>query len=211
MLTEIVVAVIISACLGGGCVILWKKKPLGKNAKLCVLGMKQTGKTLLFNALRGIYDVQPDETSITKIGEFKLTLKSNQGKNVVIKLKETLDFSGSEDYIATNYKDLISSSTHVIYFCNIYEYLNNDNARKEVNARLDLIRKYMAESKKSSDNVFIVLSYGDKVENRKEAQQKFIAAINGKSYAEFARRIAIVNMTNKKDVEELIKNIFYVE
>lgn len=210
MIIEIVLAAIIGMALGGGGVILWKKKSIGK-AKLCVLGMKQTGKTLFFNALRGIYDVQPDETALTKIGAFKITLKSSRGKDVVIRLKETLDISGSEDYIASYYRDLIFSSTHVIYFCNIYEYLNDEMVRKEVNARLDHIKRFVDESGKTSENVFIVLSYGDKVENRKEALRTFIAAINGKPFASFARRIAVVNMTKKEDVEELIKSIFYVK
>lgn len=207
MVLEIVAAILFCVVVGGGCVILWKKEIIGKNAKICALGMEKTGKTLFFNALRGIYNVQPDVTSETKVEAFKLILHNSKGEEVIIKLKETQDISGSGDFVATRYQELIQDSTHVIYFCNISEYLTKDDVKREVNARLDLIKMYV----KDTDKVFIVLSYGDMVEDRKEALKNFIAAINDKSFAQFSKRMAIVNMTKEEEVKELINSIFYVD
>ena len=205
-----VLIALLGALLGGTSVIIFERMSLGKNASICVLGRKQTGKTLFFNGLRGLWSVEPEETGVSRVPAFKVTIKNSKGKDEVIKIKETKDIGGSEDFIASYYADLLASSTHIIYFCNIYEYMNDAEARKDVNARLEYIKKYLDDHKKKIESVFIVLSYGDMVD-RKQAREVFTKYMTGESFAPFAKRLAIVNMTDRNDVEELIKNIFYVD
>lgn len=209
MIIYIIIA-LVSAIIGGTSVIIFKKMSLGKNASICVLGRKQTGKTLFFNGLRGLWSVEPEETGVTNIPSFKVTIKNSKGEDEVIKIKETKDIGGSSNFIASYYDDLMSSSTHIIYFCNIYEYINDESARQDVNARLDYIKRYLDINNKKIESVFIVLSYGDMVD-RKQAREVFTKYITGESFAPFAKRLAIVNMTDRNDVENLINAIFYVE
>lgn len=200
---------ILGAAVGGIIVCISAKKIISVFKKtnfvnLAVLGMRQTGKTLLFNALRGKWkaDISP-QTNIEEIPEFKYTFPD--GKKLTF--KATKDIGGDDSFIS-EYKELIESSTHIFYFCNVYEYLNDPQKRREDNARLDLIYDYAKYKEVPSKNVTLVLSYSDKFQDRKSAVKDFYKLLSGKKYKKYFSQVCPINMTNKDEVDGFINQAF---
>ena len=209
MLFEIILA-LLGLILIGTLAVIWVSPPI-KGKSICVLGLPQTGKTLFFNALQGKYAKSVDETNVDKIESFRL--KDENGKTI-LKIRDTKDIGGSNNYARQYYDELIKNSDIVIFCCNIYEYLKKDGNARSVKARMQyvytLLKKYnKAEMEPESNRVRIFLTYADQVDDRKEAIAKFVKSIEGEDFAYFAQNVAAVNMTDKNEVNELIKLTLY--
>lgn len=178
------------------------------DVKLAVLGRSQTGKTLLFKALTNKWDgVQTSntniETNIEEIQSFEYIF--SDGKKLFF--SSTKDIGGTSSYIPL-YKELIESSTHIFYFCNIYDYLNDLQVRREDNMRLDLIYDYANGKMIPSENVTLVLSYADKFQNRNSAVKDFYKMLSDKKYGKYFSHVCPINMTNKNEVDKFIDKAF---
>lgn len=175
------------------------------DVKLAVLGRSQTGKTLLFKALTNKWDgVQTSDTNIEEIQSFEYIF--SDGKKLFF--SSTKDIGGTSSFVS-EYKELIESSTHIFYFCNIYDYLNDLQVRREDNSRLDLIYDCANGKKIPSENVTLVLSYADEFQDRNSALKDFHKMLSDKKYGKyFSNNMYPINMTNKNEVDKFIDKAF---
>lgn len=202
MLIYIVIA-LVSGGIAALVVSVFKKTD---SVNLAVLGMRQTGKTHLFNALRDKWtENPPDQTNIEEIPQFTYTFPD--GKKLTF--KATKDIGGDDSFMC-EYKGLLESSTHIFYFCNVYEYLNDPQKMRDDNSRLDFICD-CAKDKEIPiplENVTLVLSYADKFQDRKSAVADFFKKLPNKDYKKYFQHVIPINMTNKDEVDEFINKAF---
>lgn len=195
-----------SVVLLGGSVYVIGNWPTIYGKTICVLGLPQTGKTLFFQGLQSQWTFAPDETNVNEVETFKL---KNSSGETLLKIRDTKDIGGGDNFAIQYYGELIKNSDIIIFCCNIDEYINDKNSEAHVKDRLQyiytLMEKYKKVKKDAEENgVRIILSYADQVEDRKEAMAYFVASISNEPYSYFAKHVATVNMTNQDEVVELI-------
>lgn len=121
-------------------------QPNKETKKIVVLGMKGAGKTTLWNSLRGIQG-EAKATQIERIREFELT--KNNGE--VVKICESYDIGGGDEYVAEYYKTLIERDTFV-YFVVRLDQINDKEVLRKIKARLDRITKSKKENNIPDNN-----------------------------------------------------------
>jgi len=123
---------------------------------VAILGMKNAGKTTMWNNIRNISIAKPDETSYDKIDSF--TYKKKDGSEIII--KPGYDIGGG-DFYKTNYPSLIDKADIVFYLFDINRW-NNEEERREIKSRLQFITEKCIEKNK---NLCTLLTHSDEINN----------------------------------------------
>lgn len=212
LLVSVLIAILLGTMVVVGAVIFLGNWTSIRGKGICVLGLPQTGKTLFFNALRNrSYSITPPQTSVDKVQSFEIT---NEEGEIILKIRDTLDIGGGDAFAKKYYDRLIKDSDVVIFCCNIYKYFEDPLNAMDVRARLLYVYELMLKHKKITDinkpgeNVRLLLTYADKIDDRKKATTTFIESLATEIYPlEFVENIVAVNMTDPKEVETVIKKM----
>jgi len=170
-----------------------------KANKLGILGMKDSGKTTFLNNLRGI-QTKPMTTSREKYDSFEFKLSN--GKNINIEKGE--DIGGDKNYMAL-YKEIVKNNHVILYFFNVCRYLTEMEYLRECNSRLDFI-----DSSSVNKKIVIIASHSDLSKNSKQVLiEEILHQVKDKKYSHlFNDGFFVVNLTDNKEVKEVIDRIF---
>lgn len=200
------IPLIIGAAVGGGliggligviCALLF---PVKGNT-LAVLGMQGAGKTQFLSNLRNI---DYNDYSAT-LGEEKYEKFTTTIGNREVTVEGGIDIPGGSDYIKDYYKVLVDKNEIVFFIFNSYNYLNDRDYRNETQARLDFIYDLIKGQEKST---MLFGTFADQFKDdseRKDAYNRIKESVINKSYYPlFKSNYAILDMRNKKELDEKI-------
>lgn len=187
-----------------------------KNINIAILGPENSGKTILWNFFMGQPFSKEKKHSTENVGTFTVrnvtcNIKNSKNLNKGIRIIGR-DIPGSEDFIRTKYEKMTKESDMIIFVFSSYEYLNSTDYQRDVNQRLQLVRKtidmYCHSEKKT---IYLLGSYADLLIDKKKDWAKIINLIKNKPYCDMAHNNDCINMTNEKDLKEYYNKIFINE
>jgi AAA+ ATPase superfamily predicted ATPase len=180
---------------------LLKKKNVKIKKGLVILGMQNSGKTTIYDCLRGEKKAGVS-TNIEEYDEF--IYKLDKGREIHI--REGKDLGGDDGIFGKYHKKMISDEH--IDFCyfvfNIREYLDTATYQRSVNARLHAIHQKGVLSK----NIAVIGSYFDLLS--KEEQSVVFDSLQkltvGKGYKELVSRefLYLLDLTDKKQMKQML-------
>ena len=182
---------------------IWSKPKIG----MAVLGMTQSGKTLWYDFLSGSKRGGKTQTSGgVDVDSFDLMC----GKEHVATIKKGTDIAGGDLNVHKFYENMIRENDFIFFFFDAEEYLyghpkceKDIKYDRDVNARLDLIYKYI-DSKK----FLLILTHVDKLTDKDADVNEIINQISNKSYGKLAKYYYSVNMMDEGEKENLKNKIF---
>lgn len=195
--TVAVVGAVGAGIAGGACGYFFGKDD--KEYKLGLLGMKASGKTTFLNNLRGIKAV-PKTTSKESYVGFEFELSS--GKTIYI--DKGNDMGGDKNYMA-EYRHIVEKNDVIVYFFDVCRYLTENEYLRECNSRLDFINGGIKDKK-----IAIIASHSDLSKRSEEKLiEDILNLVRDKKYSNlFNNGLFVVNLTDDKEVIELIDKIF---
>jgi len=179
---------------------------------LAVLGMKEAGKTQLYNSLREKEYKQYSQTSTDDYDGF--TFKYGTKK---IKIMPGRDIGGGETYIKAYYKNMIEEKDIIFFVFDAARYINDNAYANHVKARMDFIWRHMKNKYVDNNTIKTKLvtigSHLDKIEKNKRTDllNHLQNDVRGKDYSlMFHENFILANLTDqKKFINTLIeKKIF---
>lgn len=170
----------------------------GDRIGMAVLGMKQSGKTTWYNHLTGDNRVSQTYDSVD-IKE--ISLKFPGGKEAII--KEGRDIGGDEGNVSVYYRKMIENNEVVLFFFNAYDYLNDIKYQREVNGRLDYIKRHLGDKM-----LRYIMTYADKLPDRNSSLNKILNMLKEKDFFKMQKGYFLVNATDKNELEKLTTEIF---
>lgn len=170
-----------------------------KANKLGIIGMKSSGKTTFLNNLRGIVSV-PKTTSKESYDSFEIKLANGKTKHI----SKGNDIGGNKSYMV-EYRKIIEENDVVLYFFDVCQYLTNLDYKRDCNSRLDYINNDIKNKK-----IAIIASHSDLSQHSKNKLiEEILNQVRDKKYAKlFSEAFFIVNLTDQREIEELINVIF---
>ncbi|WP_264521158.1 hypothetical protein [Flavobacterium sp. N1994] len=186
------VAGVIGGAIAGGSFKNNKRIGLG------IFGMQNSGKTTIFNFLRN--ENEGPGTSIRDLSEIEFKLEN--GKRLYI--KKGVDIGGGEEFIKKNYGPMLLDNNYDVYFFvfNSFEYLNKTNEQRDVDARIDFIKK------KNNNKMKIILigSHFDKFKiNESIVRNEIKEKVKDKVYSDlFNENLVLIDLTNNVDLQDFI-------
>ena len=196
-------AAVAAGAAGGGLAAVFSKdkKPLVKKG-LFILGMQNSGKTTIYDFLRGEKKAGVT-TNINDYDEF--TYSFNSTNSIVI--RKGIDTGGDPAIFGRYYKKMIENKN--IDFCffvfNSFKYVNEEEYRREVNARLHAIYEKGILNK----NTAIIGSFRDHFGEEKiySIHNKITKLTSNKSYSILLSRefFHLIDLTNASKVKTLIE------
>ncbi len=197
---------VLAGAAGGALVNeMTKDKPLIIKKGIFILGPQQVGKTTLYDYLQGKNN-SSKQTSVNNYDEF--TYKIDKDKSLII--RKGKDIGGGTEFIERFYEKMITDKEvdYGFFVFNAYEYLNNIEHRRDVNARLDFIYGKNILNKKT----IIIGSYIDKFSNEEvdKVASKIKELTADKSYRTLlsGEYLHLLNLTNHESLKDFFKNIF---
>lgn len=195
----IVIGVIIAGLIGWVLYLKTKTKYV-KGTSIVVLGMQGAGKTEFLNKLNPKIKVSGEGNSTTEYDSFDISVKNktkriNRGKDIV----------GSESMVRPYYAKLISESDIIFFMFDSYRYLNDNEYRKNTNARIDFINNKI-EGKSHA----IIGTHFDLFpkNNKKEVISKIQGYVLNKPYEDlFHENFFVIDATKKDLVFTVINSI----
>lgn len=172
-----------------------------KGHSLAVLGMQGAGKTQFLSNIRNIdYNEYSATSGEEKYEKFKTKIGNRE-----VTIEGGMDIPGGPEYIKDYYKVLVDKNEIIFFIFNSYDYLNNRDYRNETQARLDLIFD-LIEGKGKSTMLFGTFADRFKDDSeRREAYNRIKESVSNKSYYPlFKSNYAILDMRNKKELNEKI-------
>lgn len=184
------------AVLGGKLIgSIWDK---GKKIGMAVLGMKQSGKTTWYNFLTGDNRVSQTYDSVD-IKE--ISLKFPDGKEA--RIKEGKDIGGDDGNVSVYYKEMIENNDVVLFFFNAYDYLNDIKKQREVNGRLEYIKRHLDDKM-----LCYIMTYADKLPDKNSSLNEILNVLKERDLFKMQKGYFLVNATDKNDLEKLTMEIF---
>jgi hypothetical protein len=196
-------AAVAAGAAGGGLATIFSKdkKPLVKKG-LFILGMQNSGKTTIYDFLRGEKKAGVT-TNIDDYNEF--TYSFNSTESIVI--RKGVDTGGDPAIFGRYYSRMIENKN--IDFCffvfNSFKYVNEEEYRREVNARLHSIYEKGILNKKTA----IIGSFKDHFGQEKmySIHNKITQLTSDKSYSILLSRefFHLVDLTNESKIKKFIE------
>jgi len=184
--------------------------------KLSVIGMTESGKTTLFDAIRN--ENRANEEGATDAVGVKLpekVLEKKLGDKTIV-ISETTDYDGDRTS-ASNFKNLFKDSDIIIFVFNAFEFEENKIDYDGLSYRDKFIAKLNAALKsfpKKEDKKFVLLlgSHKDKIESAPDKLKKQIYTLMRESKMEIPKgrfKIVFGNLTDSEWTQKFIyENIF---
>lgn len=170
----------------------------GDRIGMAVLGMKQSGKTTWYNYLTGDNRVGQTYDSVD-VNE--ISLKFPGGKEAII--REGKDIGGDEGNVSVYYRMMIENNEVVLFFFNAYDYLNDIKYQREVNGRLDYIKRHLGDKM-----LRYIMTYADKLHDRNGSLNEILNLLKEKDFFKMQKGYFLVNATDKNELEKLKTEIF---
>lgn len=184
------------AVLGGKLIgSIWDK---GKKIGMAVLGMKQSGKTTWYNHLTGDNRVSQTYDSVD-IKE--IFLKFPDGKEA--RIKEGKDIGGDEGNVSVYYRKMIENNEVVLFFFNAYDYLNDIKYKREVNGRLEYVKRHLGDKM-----LCYIMTYADKLPDKNGSLNEILNVLKERDLFKMQKGYFLVNATDKNELEKLTIEIF---
>lgn len=223
LLTILFIPLIIGAAIalfaGGAIVASFSKvKKPSKDLNLAILGMKNSGKTQLWNVItNGQLKQSPTAGSETIK---KCTVEINGIKRT---LKQSLDVEGSRDLVKLEYKNLIDSKDFILFIFDSNLLLNRTDLSKEyiedLKMRLKMIKRNIdgkSNTKSKLTNLHIIGSHADllckDIDSREKYKHEIINKL-GKSFFNTIGcdpdNIVLLNLTNNDETKGYIAQVLF--
>lgn len=168
---------------------------------IVILGPTQVGKTTIYNFLKG--ENKSGATSVEDYEQFKYKI----GNGLAIIIRKGKDIGGKESFINNYYEKMITSNKidYCFFVFNAFEYLNNTDHQRDVNARLHFICK---KNKK-------IKLIGSFIDNFSQDEQHLVSSKiqelnNEKPYKSMfgGRNFSLLNLTDQKQLSVYLKKVF---
>lgn len=173
-----------------------------KKNKLGILGMPMSGKTLFLSHLRKVPYVQKGTGYNEKYDSF--IFKTSSGKEIHI--DSGFDIAGNDD-VRSEYTSIMDNSDVIFYFFDISLYFTDINYRRNCNSRLLYLHNYFEKNKEKE--LVLFASHIDKCEmDRSKIITNFRKQIKDKSYKDLLGNTNFINLTDIKELTEIIDLIF---
>lgn len=169
---------------------------------IAILGMKGSGKSLLYCNLRNI----PYNGKQTLIENYE-PFDYKKGDGTVVHIAAGKDIGGDENLKQQFMQEFIEKKDFVIYVLDLYMYLNNDEYRRSVNADLAFIYQY----RRYKQRILILLSHVDYFIGTKkdDAINGFLQRIRNSDYYQFvSKNYASTNLTQKEQLKDIENKLF---
>ena len=202
--------VLIPALLLGVFLTLLAFTPNEKTRRIVILGSIASGKTTLWNQLRGLgYGREHVQTASTIIDSFKM-----KGKDHEVTIKATKDIGGGDQWVK-EYDNLILEDTFIYYLIDLTQL--EGKKCKDTRARLQKISKVISEKELKNCGLKILATHYDQYSRQhrcskdevKELIKQLIGfdTIKGHEKIEFGKAILAVNLLDSRDIEIIKEEI----
>lgn len=212
--------IIVILGLGGMLYILFSGKSpttIFKNEEevnIAILGPNESGKTTLWNYLKGKpFSKKYEETEgkikisfVTKNIIWTVENPDNAGNKIKCK---GVDINGTEDFIRTEWEEIIKNANMIIFIFNAYNYLYEINYQRDVNQRMQFIKSTIEKhDNEKKRGIWLLGSHADLLTNKKKEWKKVIEIIKTKPYCEISNNNACIDLTNEKELKEYFHQMF---
>lgn len=197
----------ISVVLGGLLALITSLFTPAKATSIAILGSKGSGKTTLWNQLRGEFEDRDYHPTLgaDPINEF--TIEHNGVKRTI---KKTVDVSG-DDEMVKRYNELIEEGTFIYYLIDLTRL---KECKREIRSRLQKISK-IAKDKNLGEKAGCRLigtnyrQYKQGGKNRDDARHELSKVIGLDSVKDvnYDDTIMILELTDRDDVNEILDQI----
>lgn len=184
---------------------------------LAVIGMTESGKTTLFDAIRN--ENRANEEGATDAVGVKLpekVLEKKLGDKTIV-ISETTDYDGDRTS-ASNFKNLFKDSDIIIFVFNAFEFekntVNKDDERTYQGKFIAKLNAALKSFPKKEDKKFVLLlgSHKDKIESAPDKLKKQIYTLMRENKMEIPKgrfKIVFGNLTDSEWTQKFIyENIF---
>lgn len=139
---------------------LWNTKPTKKTKSIIIVGRKASGKTTLWNRLRGYnFNKKYEITALNKIEQFTI---NRDDKQVII--QATKDIGGDEKWVFTEYEELIKKGTFILFLVDATDSCSD--ARSDIRARIQKIQNIVYNNKLDNVGFRIYITHSDEYLSR---------------------------------------------
>lgn len=194
-----------------GILVVWANfAPNEKTKSIVILGSIASGKTTLWNRLRGLgYKEEHVQTSEAIIDSFKI-----QGKEHEVTIKSTKDFGGGNRWVKY-YDELINEDTFVYYLIDLTRL--DEKTCKETRSRLQKIFKIISENNFNNCGLKILATHFDEyIRQNKYSKDKVIDIVKefigfdnlkGTEKINFSKAVLAVNLLDNNDISIIKEDI----
>lgn len=195
-------AIGVAALLGVGGHALFKDP---KKNKLGVLGMRGAGKTRFLSHLRNIPFVERN----TGRELYKPFIYKSGNKSISI--DAGLDIGG-DNFFVHEYNKIITNSDVILYFFDIFKYLDNNSLAEGVNYRRVCNSRFehvYSAGKGMKISVVFVGTHIDRCQKvEAKVKSEFLSLVEGKPYFPVLKRVEFIDLTNTKQLRDFIQEKF---
>lgn len=196
-------AAVAAGAAGGGLAAIFSKEdtPLLRKG-LFILGMQDSGKTTIYDFLSGKKNAGVT-TNITEYNEFKYSF----GDQHSMVIRKGIDTGGDSGFFGRYYGKMIKDENidYCFFVFNSYEYIKNQNYRREVNSRLYAIFEKGILNKSTA----IIGSFEDHFtqDELPFVYDKINELTKDKSYSSLLSRefFHVIDLRNEAKLKKLIK------
>src|SRR5574344_2467765 len=181
-------------------------EPTFMTQNIVILGSKGSGKTTLWNQLRG----RITDTKYTPTGYDNINCFIIRGPKNIVVVSSTKDLGGDDIWINLDYYEkLINRDGTFIYF--LVDLTRLEETKREVRARIKKISTIINDKKLKNCGIKILATFYDKYrQNTLEPAITYITKIlnlkpDNNSKVKLSDRILTVNLLDNNDIE-IIKN-----
>lgn len=190
-------------------IYLWKTKPTPKTTSIAIFGRKASGKTTLWNKLRG-FKFNGDYTVTAQEDIESFTIERG-GKKVVI--ESTKDIGGGNGWVS-HYQELIKEGTFILFLVDATD--DSPDARAAVRSRVQCIQNIVNDKKMDNVGFRIYVTHADgymqenpgvtkaEIINR---VKKFLDLESIRVSKKVCYEYAAVNLTCEEDIDDIKKKI----
>ena len=188
---------------------LWKTEPTPKTTHIAILGRKVSGKTTLWNKLRGYgYSMEYKVTALENLKQFTI---ERGGKKVVIESPEDI---GGGKYWVRNYEKLIKKGTFILFLVDATDY--SSDAKADVRSRVQCIQKTINDNKLDNVGFHIYVTHADEYLQKNPGMTKAEIINKVKDFLDLesvrvSKRVCYeytaVNLTCDEDINDIKKKI----
>lgn len=188
---------------------LWDTEPTPKTTHIAILGRKASGKTTLWNKLRGYaYSGDHKVTALDKLAQFTI---ERGGKEVIIESPE--DIGGDKKWVHV-YGNLIKEGTFILFLVDATDYCSD--AKTDVRSKVQCIQKTINDNKLDNVGFHIYVTHADEYLQKNPSMTKaeiinkvkdFLDLESVRVSKQVCYEYTAVNLTCDEDINDIKKKL----